>query len=515
MHCLPRRAHVARFIVRIVTLLATTTVSQPALADLLWFRDGRLTSQGHELIATLRLAQSFGLRAEDYALPISETDRRALDTGRPDVASQARLDASLTQTVERFVRDLRYGRVSAKQMGFDLPAPASLTSSLEVAHALASAADVAAAIADYEPRARPYRRLKQALAEYRELATHPLTPLSPIKKSIRPGDPFLEAPTLREHLRVLGDLPSNEISETSATLDDTLVLGLKRFQDRHGLEPDGILGKRTFETLATPIDVRVRQIELTMERWRWTSVMQRPNIVVNIPQFMLIALPRDSSETTIEMRVIVGQSTLHTRTPIFTAQMRHVVFQPYWDVPPSIATKELLPLIRKDPSYLDKHHMELVRGQSDNSPIVPATPEAIEELASGKLRIRQRPGADNALGPVKFMFPNPYNVYLHSTPAQELFLLSRRAFSHGCVRVSDPVRLAEYVLKNAPEPWSVGDIEAAMCGPANRRVNLSRPLEVMIFYGTAVATESNGVMFVDDLYGHDRRLADALAKRRR
>ena len=509
-----RLTPLAGYVAQSLTILIVTIASSVARADALWIRDGVLTSQARELLSILNTAESFGLDADDYAMPLSDSERRQMESGRLDAASQARIDAALTQRAESFVRHLQHGRVSAKQMGFDLPVPPATTTSAPIARELAAARNIGSAIAAFEPRARPYRRLRQALADYRELATHPVPTLAPIKQSIKPGEPYSEAPALSELLRILGDFPRSDATAALSTLDESLVAALRRFQDRHGLEPDGVLGKRTYQALTTPLDARVRQIELTMERWRWTSVMQRPNIVVNIPQFMLIALPREEAESAIEMRVIVGQSYRHTRTPIFTAQMRHVIFQPYWDVPPSIALKELLPLIRKDPNYLDKHHMELVRGQSDISPIVPPTPGAIDELAAGTLRIRQRPGPDNALGPIKFMLPNPYNVYLHSTPAQELFLRSQRAFSHGCVRVSDPVRLAEYVLKNANEPWSIEDIEAAMCGAPNRRVNLVRPLEVMIFYGTAVATESSGVLFVDDLYGHDRRLAEALAKRR-
>jgi murein L,D-transpeptidase YcbB/YkuD len=232
---------------------------------------------------------------------------------------------------------------------------------------------------------------------------------------------------------------------------------------------------------------------------------------VNIPHFMLHALPRQEGEEAIEMRVVVGQTSPNMRTPIFTAQMQYVVFQPYWDVPRSIVLREQLPRIRKDPAYLERNQMELVRGQGDNSPVVPATPEAIEELATGKLRLRQRPGPHNSLGPVKFMLPNPYNVYLHATPATALFNRSRRAFSHGCVRVSDPVRLAEYVLKNAREHWDVARIEEAMCGSKTFRVDLVQPLTVMMFYGTAAATETQGVLFAEDLYGHDKRLEEQLA----
>lgn len=487
-----------------------------ASADMLWFQRGQLTPQAREVIAALRSAETFGLRPDEYALPLSDAQRQQLESGAASDELQLRADAALSASAAKFLSHLRYGRVTAKQVGFDLPAPKIPADSMLAVRELAVARDVRSAIASHEPRAVPYRLLQRALAQYRDLASRPLPTLSPVSKSIRAGDAYADAPVLREILRTLGDLaPAKAATDEPMALDDELVAALERFQRRHGLDPDGVLGKRTHAALTTPLRRRVEQIELTLERWRWTAAMQRPDIVVNIPQFMLFALPRAEGDATLEMPVVVGQTYPHMRTPIFTAQLQYLVFQPFWDVPASIVRREILPLIRKDPGYLDKHRMELVRGQSDDSPVVPATSEAIEALAAGKLRLRQRPGPGNSLGQVKFMMPNPYNVYLHATPATELFGRPHRAFSHGCVRVSEPALLAQYVLQNAAERWDAERIEAAMCATAMQRVNLQQPLQVMVFYGTAVATETSGLLFVDDIYGHDARLAAALRQRRR
>jgi murein L,D-transpeptidase YcbB/YkuD len=214
------------------------------------------------------------------------------------------------------------------------------------------------------------------------------------------------------------------------------------------------------------------------------------------------------------LNVIVGQAFPDHNTPVFTAEMRYLVIRPYWDVPASIARKELLPALRKDAAYAAKHGFELVRGQRDDSPVVPVSNEALQELAQGKLRIRQRPGRENALGAIKFMLPNPYNVYLHSTPAQALFARTRRAFSHGCVRVEDPVALARFVLRGEAT-WTAERVAQEMQaegGPL--RVTLRQPVQVMMIYATALAAEDGRVLFFDDVYGHDQRLAELLRRPR-
>jgi murein L,D-transpeptidase YcbB/YkuD len=235
-------------------------------------------------------------------------------------------------------------------------------------------------------------------------------------------------------------------------------------------------------------------------------------IVVNVPQFKLFAFQaaNDHEANLLRMDVIVGQAFPHTQTPVFLADMKYVVFRPYWDVPLSITRREILPNIQHKPNYLERNHFELVSGQGDNSPVVPATPANIAQLSSGAVRVRQLPGDDNALGEIKFMLPNSYNVYLHSTPTKRLFDESSRAFSHGCIRVSNPIALAEYVLRNTDEAWNKDRIEAAMNDGANQRVYLNKNIPVIIMYGTAMPLESGVVQFFDDIYGHDAKLAKLL-----
>jgi murein L,D-transpeptidase YcbB/YkuD len=300
------------------------------------------------------------------------------------------------------------------------------------------------------------------------------------------------------------------------SLTPTLVDALKHFQSRHGEKPDGVLGPATFAQLTRPLSSRVRQIELTMERWRWLPAkLSSAPIIVNIPQFRLFAFESTSdSEASIrQMDVIVGKAFHATQTPVFSADMTYLVFHPYWDVPYDIARKEIIPAARRDPASIERHQMEIVRGGDDSATVMPNTPENVELLAKGALRLRQRPGPNNSLGLVKFMLPNPYNVYLHSTPAQALFGESRRDFSHGCVRVSDPIGLAQYVLRDSPE-WTRERVSAAMNGEKPLIVNLKNHIRVFIVYGTAMATEQDNVLFFDDIYGHDERLEQALDARR-
>lgn len=253
---------------------------------------------------------------------------------------------------------------------------------------------------------------------------------------------------------------------------------------------------------------KVRKIELTLERWRWLPEFQTPPVIVNIPQFRLFAFrtTADRAADILKMDVIVGRTFPRTRTPVFVADMTSVIFRPYWDVPRGITVREELPKIRANPAYLAAQHLEIVRGATDSAQPLPPTAASIQLLASGEARLRQRPGPDNALGLIKFDLPNRYDVYLHSTPARQLFLRPRRAFSHGCIRVSDPVALAAYVLRNTAGDWTPGRIEAAMNGTQTRRVRLGRPVRVIILYGTVLAKEDGEVLFFDDLYGQDRRL---------
>ena len=239
----------------------------------------------------------------------------------------------------------------------------------------------------------------------------------------------------------------------------------------------------------------------------------RPVIAINIPMFRLWAWDAGAVAPALSMEVIVGRA-VRTQTPVFADEMTHLVFRPYWNVPRSILRNEVLPAVARDPSYLARHDMEIVSGAGDEAAPVAVTSEALEAARAGALRVRQRPGPKNSLGLVKFIFPNDDNIYLHGTPARELFARSRRDFSHGCVRVQNPLALAQWLLKDQPA-WTAGRIAAAMEGAKSQQVNLSAPVPVLLYYLTAAISPDDGLLhFADDLYGHDAALDRALKARR-
>jgi len=365
----------------------------------------------------------------------------------------------------------------------------------------------AAAAPGTSPQSMPhYVLLENALPRYRELAARPaLTQLPALpRRSLKEGESWDGLPALRTLLTALGDLPqAHDGQPPAAALEAALVEALQRFQERHGLEADGVLGPATWRALTTPLSQRVRQIERTLARWR--ELPPNPHsraIFVNIPRFRLYATSgmAGSEADMLRIDVVVGRTLRDLRTPTFTADMTHLIFRPYWEVPRSIALSEILPAARKDAAYLARNKYELVDGAGR---IVAATPEALAQLEAGTLRVRQQPGPDNALGSVKFMLPNAFNVYLHDSPARTLFTRTRRAFSHGCIRVADPAALAQFVLREDAS-WTPGRIAAAMQGEEPVQVNLAEPIRVYIVYGTAIAREDGSVLFLEDLYGLER-----------
>jgi murein L,D-transpeptidase YcbB/YkuD len=288
------------------------------------------------------------------------------------------------------------------------------------------------------------------------------------------------------------------------------VDAVKRFQGRHALEPDGVIGPGTIDALNVPVATRVRQLELALERERWLPDMRRePHVFVNVPLFRLWAYDPSRPDEPLRMNVVVGK-TLGHKTPIFVEQMEYVIFRPYWSPPPSIIRSEIVPKARRDASYLDRQNMEIVASGDEGAPALAPTPENLDKVVAGKLFVRQKPGEKNSLGLAKFIFPNAENVYMHGTPAQSLFARARRDFSHGCIRLEDPARLGEWVLRNNPD-WTRDRIEAAMQGSRPTQVNLKEKLTVFIFYDTAYVDSKGVVYFTDDYYGHDAQLERALA----
>ena len=479
-----------------------------------WIQNGKASPQALSMILLFQNASSKGLNPDDYDASRWDARLAKLQPSAPKASDTdlAHIDLALTVSAMRYISALHVGRVNPQHLKFGLVVGPTRYDLAELLRAqVLPASDISAVIAKVEPPYDGYRRVEEALLSYSKMASAGDAPLIPVpQKGVHPGNSFASMPQLVTRLRQLGDLPSNADVPANSTVYDAAVVGaVKHFQRRHGLDIDGVLGKGTVTELNVPLKTRVQNLQLTLERYRWIPPdFPEPPIIVNIPEFRLHTMRRQPANY-LTMGVVVGKA-MRTQTPVFANNMRYVIFRPYWLVPPSIQRAELVPKARRDPDYLADHGFEVVDGSGNVVPSSPATGKVISGLRSGALSIRQLPGPKNALGLIKFMFPNQYNVYMHGTPEQELFARSRRDFSHGCIRVEDPVALAAWVLRDKPE-WTVDKIRATMHGDTTLQVNLDKPIPVLILYSTAVVEPDGEVRFFDDIYGYDALLARALA----
>ncbi len=483
--------------------------------SLAWIQGGKAIPQAVSMILLFQQAASKGLNPEDY--DASRWDARLAKlqptASKPSDTDLAHIDLALTVCAMRYISDLHIGRVNPQHFKFGLTVgPTKYDLADELRTQVLVSSDIPSVIAKVEPNYDGYRRVEDALVTYTKMATAGDTQLIPVpQKGVRPGSNFVAMPQLVARLHQLGDFPSSTDFPNDSTLyKGAVVDAVKHFQHRQGLDSDGVLGKGTVTELNTPLKTRVQQLDLTLERYRWIPPdFPEPPIVVNIPEFQLRTLRRQPASY-LTMRVIVGKA-MRTQTPVFANSMKYMIFRPYWLVPTSILRNETIPKTRRDPNYLGDNGFEVVDQSGNVVPSSPASDDVIDGLRSGSYRVRQKPGPKNALGLVKFIFPNEYNVYLHSTPEQELFSKSRRDFSHGCIRVERPADLAAWVLRDRPE-WTMDKIQAAMkTGPDNVQVNLKKPIPVLILYSTAVVDPDGEVRFFDDIYGYDKSLDKVLA----
>jgi murein L,D-transpeptidase YcbB/YkuD len=470
------------------------------------------TPQARELGEELRGAAGRGLDPAHYA----EGARAAKPRASLGADARARRDVALSLAALRIVSDLGVGRVPPRDAGVALERDGHRHDLAATVDELASAPDVGAALTAIEPPFASYQRLRLALARYRALARDPTLAVPLPERTVRPGERLPQASALRRRLATTGDMLDAGPTSDAPVYDAELAAAVARFQLRHGIKPDGVLGPATTAALSVPLYARVEQIELALERFRWLPHrFSEPPLAVNIPEFRLYATRFEQgryerADDELSMKVIVGEAW-ERQTPVFASKIRSVIFWPFWDVPPSIATQELLPRLRRDPETLAREHLELVEGYGAQSTPVPLSPENLERLAAGELRLRQPPGLHNALGQVKFVFPNPFHVFLHGTPTPGLFARERRDFSHGCIRAEDPLALALHVLRSEPD-WTPERIALALAGPGTQEVRLTRPLPVYVMYLTAVARPDGTVQFFPDLYGLDARLATLLSE---
>ncbi len=448
-----------------------------------------------KLVDAIQAAQLHGLDPADYHLA-------ELKNATPS-KGDANLDRTATDAYLTLAAHLLSGRLDPVSIEPDWTAARrgrDLAAYLESSLGHGAIADSLEALA---PTQRGYRDLRRALAQYREIAQRGGWPSIDGGATIRVGDSGPRVVQLRKRLAATGDL--DDQGTYPDLFDEGLAEAVRRFQQRANLQPDGVVGAKTLAQLNKSVDERIAQIRANMERWRWLpDDLGQRHIRVNIADFRLEAHADGKVERTHE--IIVGR--LYRKTPIFSGTMTYLVLNPWWETPPNLAAKDKLPAFRKDPQSVKtlgfqviNRSGELVDPQTIDWNTVPAT--------NFPYRIRQAPGPENALGDVKFMFPNRHNVYLHDTPTRGLFAQTRRDFSSGCVRVQNPLDLAAWVLSDTPD-WADEKIHSVAAGNTETRVTLKTAIPVHILYWTVVSDDTTTVRFVDDIYQRDQALIAAL-----
>lgn len=430
-------------------------------------------------------------------------------------AERALFDLGLDIVVARHAFIHRQGRVDPSLVHAEWSLAAPELDLTVVRTSLISGTAPATAFSALEPQTRSYQMLVTALAEVRQqdADTTEHAPTAPARP-VASGGRYADAPALARVLVRLGELPQTfAVSSVSHTYTKALSDAVSRWQNRK-MKKGRVTGTLTAPVLATLMNEyrgRGDRIALAIERWRWLprSFSNDP-LVVNLPEFRLHTYARFQGDSLdpLSMNVVIGRADSNA-TPVFSANMTQVVFSPQWHVPKSIMLKEIGPAAARDSGYLAKHNYELT---STGGRLLPSTPQNIARIGTSVF-VRQRSGDDNSLGKVKFLLPNPYDIYLHDTPSRSLFARNRRDFSHGCVRLGNPMAMARYVLGSQPA-WTDSKITEAMNAGVERYVRVPRPIPVLIVYQTAVADPDGSLRYFNDVYGHDRTLADALDRAR-
>jgi murein L,D-transpeptidase YcbB/YkuD len=475
-----------------------------------WSQGGRLM-QAETLIKAVEEAYGDGLTPDYYHLGIIRPLVHTVEKeSLPDPMRLADLDILLTDAFLTLGCHLSGGCVNPVTIETEWFAKRR---NVDVSYVLEQALkkkQIREALAMLRPEQASYDRLRQSLARYRELSSKGLWPQVSAGPLLKKGSMSDRVVELRKRLAASGDLEADE-ARGGDLLDAKLKQSVIDFQKRHGLKADGMVGSATLNALNVPLKERIRQIELNMERLRWVlgNVEQR-SIVVNIANFELDVI--ESGKSIRSMKVVVGKRYWHT--PVFTAKMTNLIINPSWNVPDSIARKEMLKAIKKDPYYLTKQNIKVLRGWGSREEEI--DPETIDwsKITPKTLlyRFRQDPGPLNPLGRLKFLFPNKFDVYLHDTPAKRLFSENVRTFSHGCTRIEKPIELGEYVLLGDPR-WSREKLLAAIDKGTEQNVRITHPLNVHFLYLTAWVDEGGALQFRNDIYGRDKRLDEALRKK--
>lgn len=476
-----------------------------------------------QLLEAIIGSERHGLEPGDYHLePLRELAAALRVDPAPRVAAEFELLA--TDALARLAFHLRFGKVNPERIEstWNFTRDLDGLSPVTGITALLDSADLAAALERLAPDSEHYLALQRFLAHYRQLAGDGGWRQVQPGETLRVGMRSERVPALRSRLAVTGDLHGTPAAEEPAAepgvtadqatalvsadpelFDATLEAGVRAFQSRHGLDADGVVGRQTLAALNVPVEARIDQLRVNLERVRWVfRDMEARFLLVNIARFRVLLI--EDRQVTWSTRAVVGRP--YRQTPVFRARMTYLEFNPTWTVPPTILREDLLPEIRRDPETLQRRNLAVLNHQGQR--IDPATIDwATVTARTFPYMLRQEPGPENALGRVKFMYPNPYHVYMHDTPARALFGHAERTFSSGCIRLEKPFELVNILL--AGSEWDEAAIERIMASGRTRVVNLPRPISVLTLYGTAVPEEGR-IHFAADVYQRDGRLLAAL-----
>ena len=471
----------------------------------LWVSEKGPGEKAALVLQSLEKADLQGLQPTDYNV---KEIKSLWQTGKADELAQ--LETQLTLNFIKYAHDVSRGRIAPFQADPVLFAEAGdshFKPALIVEQALA-ASDFAAYLAALPPSNSYYMKLRDALQSYRNIARAGGWPTVPAGETLHPGDRDKRIILVRRRLAGTAEITRSD--DDTALYDEELVQAVKDFQKEFGLEPDGLIGRKTLAALNTSPEELINKIILNMDRWRWQkNDFGRRYIMVNIANFDLTAVA--DGRVVLQMAVIVGKE--QHQTPVFSHNVQYVDFNPFWNVPPSIAQNEDLPELRKDPYYLVHRKVRLFSGWQDDAVELDSTTidwQAVTGEQMKRFKLRQDPGPWNALGPVKLVFPNQFNVYIHGTPQQELFKHTSRSFSHGCIRASQPLELALFALSEENPPWSMEKIREIIARGERQVANISTPLPVYITYQTVWIDNSGIIHFNNDVYGRDAKLAEVL-----
>jgi murein L,D-transpeptidase YcbB/YkuD len=463
--------------------------------------------QVEELLALIVASDADGLNPADYhEAEVARGVEKMHAGGTLSPAEQAEFDILLTDALVRLAYHERFGKINPHTLDpqwnfnreFDETDPAS---ALEAAF---DAPSLRQYFAEAIPRGWFYREMRDALARYRRIVAAGGWPSVPDGPTLRPGATDPRVAAIARRLVISGDLEEGVAPASADAYDPEIEQAVRRFQARHGLDADGIVGAGTLRALNVPAERRVRQLEVNLERARWVlDDIAARFILVNIAGFRVYVV--QDRQFTWESRVQVGKT--YRKTPVFRDEMKYLVFNPTWTVPYSIATRDLLPQIKNDPGFFENRGFDL-RDRAGRL-VEPATVDW-SQVATGRFpyTLVQRPGPANALGRVKFMFPNEHAVYLHDTPSKYLFDRADRTFSSGCIRVENPFELAEILL--GPDGWTQEKFQQVLATGKERTVFLSEPIPVLLLYWTAQAGPDGTVSFFPDVYERDGAILKAL-----